>query len=266
MVERGPQPNGEGQPQQDPYAIARQEFRRTLHRGQDLGVLIGQIHNIHEVLAKTNPNEPVIVYERSIGHVDEALDTLGEGAENGIVPKVLSELQKIRGGYEIARNFLSAGPAVARPTQPTRTEALPPMTGAKGEQAPTPTGTSRSRTRQPQQAQPDAGAAAATGEPEKKDEAVGGEQEAELDFRGYVKQLRTDRKMSQGALGVKAGFGQTQTSAQGMFSQFERGGMKNVKPETVDKLVEALGLDEAETTKLRELYDKQFGTKEEQDQ
>lgn len=65
--------------------------------------------------------------------------------------------------------------------------------------------------------------------------------------------------MSQKALGEKIGLSNIQVS------ELERGlgGKKHVTPEMADKLVEAFGLDETDATRLRELYQKQYGTSEE---
>lgn len=133
MVEQGSQPGNEGNAQLDPVKVARREFVRSLHSPEYPGEFIGRIHTLHEALANSSKDNPVVVYERSIEYTDMALDVV---SEDETAVEVAEELARIRNSYEIARNFLAAGPEITvRLTQPTQTGSLPPMISAKGEQA-----------------------------------------------------------------------------------------------------------------------------------
>lgn len=251
-------PQGEDQPK-DPVQEAQEAFSNALFGEYDGRVLVASIHRLHNALlegirgkAAGESGEARVRMYHELTVVSSLAESLAERKGDPVMAEDLRTLQRgFESTYEAFSPRMQA--TAAQPVQPTRTEYLPPMTGAKGGEA-RPQRQVATNTQIPP--------ATPVSTPEtptaiQKPQASPTEQQPDVaqqeeTFGSFLKQKRAEAGLSQANLGKAAG-----NLSQGVISAIERGGTLLSDPDKVSQLALALGLSEEDTQKFTDLYNKQ---------
>lgn len=216
----------------NPLQVARGAFTNALFAENTQG-LIGGINALEIALLKSK-EDPARVYIELVTSSRMAIERakILEGEES-LTTNVLRGFEE---RYTLTlENFTPSADAATRPAQPTQTANLPPMTSAKGGEA----SAARTPRTQPQ---------AQTAAPSSPEGTAGGQEET---FSSFLRKKRTEAKLSQIKLQVGSGVHQP------IISALERG-ISASSLENVQQLLSALGLNEEDTQKALDLYNKQF--------
>ncbi|MBI2028971.1 helix-turn-helix domain-containing protein [Candidatus Gottesmanbacteria bacterium] len=242
MAAEAPQPQKE-QPLKNPLQEARSAFNgELLGKEYHEGLLLTRTLMLQNALLKSELTPEKIYHELSV--------IAAQGADRAEIfndPNTASVLRELQTGFQLTyQTFQPSLEVASRATKPTRTENLPPMTSAKGETGP----------QQPIRPQPkipttpsqltEQQALQETGEIQK-EETIG----------SFVRQKRTELKLSQAKLAQAVDV----HWYSGIISLLERGLQLPKDPEKIARLAAALGLNEEETQKFMDLYNKQIGKK-----
>lgn len=246
-----------GQPN-NPVQEARGAFNKELlGREYQGGVLVTRTLQLHNALLRSSLTPEKVYHELAI--IAEQGADRAEVFEDLQTASALRELQR---GFELT--FETFNPArlqaeAAQTAQPTRTEYLPPMTSAKGGEA-RPQKQVQTRTQNPSttpastpegSAEPENSTATPELQTTSTEQQPDIAQQPEETFGSFLKQKRAEANLSQAKLGEAAG-----NLRQSVISAFERG-IVAADPEKISQLASALGLDEEDTQKLKDLYNKQ---------
>lgn len=218
----------------NPLQVARGAFTNALFAENTQG-LIGGLNTLEVELVRGR-EEPVRVYIELVTSARQAVERakILEGEESLTTSVLLGFEERYALTLE---NFTPQASAAARPARPTQTADLPPMTSAKGGEAPTVT-----RTRRPQpQTQ--------TAAPASPEVSTATQEET---FSSFLRQKRLETKFSQVQLGHASG-GIATSIISGLENDRKTAGLDRVA-----QLASALGINEEDTQKLFELYNKQF--------
>lgn len=237
----------ETRPQVEPNGVnpieeARRAFNNEL-LGKEYhpGVLLTRTLQLHQALLRSDLPPEIIYHESSV-----IADQAAQRAQLFDDIATAEPLREMRRSFELTHEIFSPKLQAAQTTeapQPTRTETLPPMTSAKGREAPLQT------QRRPAQTQ------AAPSTPAVTSAEAFGEGQQEETFGSFLRQKRTEANLSQAKLAETAG---NMTNL--VISALERGLQKTFDETKAHQIVSALGLSPEDTEKYMELYRKQFGT------
>lgn len=241
--EAGPQ----GEQPIDPVQEARRAFNRgLLGREYQPGILLTSTLQLQNVLLQSSLS-PEKIY-------DELTLIAGQGVDRAEVFEdegTASTLKELQRGFQLTYETFSPRMQVTealQPAQPTRTESLPPMTSAKGGDRPLQT------QRRPAQAVATSTASVSSPAPtsapgEAPTTGLSGDVPEET-FSSFLREKRMRAGLSQGKLGSAAG-----DLPQSLIGSIERGALPDETK--VNQLISALGLNEEDTKKILDLYNKQ---------
>lgn len=240
-------PQSGGEAPRDPVQEARVALNRELvGRDYTKGVLVSRTLRLHNVLLQHADKRPDLspdrVYHESLVVAEQGIQR-AEVFEDADTASDLRELSASwRAAYNIFKPAASTeGGQPAQPAEPTRTEELPAMTGAKGDIQTQPRRSPTAR-KQP------------TTTPVPGAEGEGTEETQEENFSTFIRGKRSEAGLSQVRLGEAVG-------KKNIFISLLERGKGSIDASEVPNLAKALGLSEEDTQKLVDLHTQQFGEK-----